>query len=112
MEQLDRAEWARAAGHRAEVPTVENGMRCLGIELHRRRSHIAVVDEGGSQVLSRRIDNDPSTFLELLAEVGDASKVALEATYGWGWLAELLEGAGYELTWRTCCAPRRSPPRG
>jgi transposase len=72
-------------------------MRWVGIDLHRRRSHIAVVDEDGKQVLSRRIDNDPSTFLELLADVGDESKVALEATYGWEWLAELLEDAGYDV---------------
>jgi Transposase len=35
--------------------------------------------------------------LALLAEVEGESKVALEATYGWEWLAELLEEAGYEL---------------
>ena len=31
-----------------------------------------------------------------MAGVGEA-RVALEATYGWEWLAELLEDAGYEL---------------
>jgi transposase len=72
-------------------------MNSVGIDLHRRRSHVAVVDEAGVQLLSRRITNDPATFLELLAEIDGESKVALEATYGWEWLAELLEDAGYEL---------------
>jgi transposase len=36
-------------------------------------------------------------FLELLAEIDGESKIALEATYGWEWLADLLEQAGYEL---------------
>jgi len=30
-------------------------------------------------------------------EIDGESKIALEATYGWEWLADLLEGAGYEL---------------
>ncbi len=48
-------------------------------------------------MLSRRIINDPATFLELLAAVDGESRVALEATYGWEWLAELLEDSGYEF---------------
>jgi transposase len=72
-------------------------MNSVGIDLHRRRSHAAVIDEHGERLLSRRIANDPATFLELLAEIDGESKVALEATYGWEWLTELLEEAGYEL---------------
>jgi transposase len=69
----------------------------VGIDLHRSRSHVAVLDDEGSELLSRRILNDPRTFLELLAEIDGESKIALEATYGWEWLADLLEDAGYEL---------------
>jgi transposase len=69
----------------------------VGIDLHRRRSHIAVIDEDGVEVLSRRIVNDPAVFLELLAGLEGESGVALEATYGWEWLVELLEEAGYEV---------------
>jgi transposase len=56
-----------------------------------------VIDEHGTELLSRRIVNDPQTFLELLARIEGESKIALEATYGWEWLADLLEEAGYEL---------------
>ena len=72
-------------------------MNSVGIDLHRKRSHIAVIDGEGTQVLSRRIANDPATFLELLGELEDETQVAVEATYGWEWLAELLEEAGYEI---------------
>jgi transposase len=72
-------------------------MNSVGIDLHRKRSHVAVIDESGSQLLSRRIVNDPTTFLELLARIEGESKIALEATYGWEWLADLLQEAGYEL---------------
>jgi transposase len=72
-------------------------MNSVGIDLHRRRSHVAAIDDEGTEVISRRIDNDPATFLELLAELEGESEVALEATYGWEWLADLLQDAGYEL---------------
>jgi transposase len=72
-------------------------MNSVGIDLHRRRSHIAVVDDEGTETLSRRIQNDPETFLELLDSLEGETEVALEATYGWEWLAELLEGAGYDV---------------
>ena len=41
-------------------------MNSVGIDLHRKRSHIAALDEAGMQLLSRRIVNDPQTFLALL----------------------------------------------
>jgi transposase len=72
-------------------------MNSVGIDLHRKRSHVAVLDEHGRELLSRRIVNDPQTFLELLAEIDGESKIALEATYGWEWLADVLQDAGYEL---------------
>jgi transposase len=72
-------------------------MNSVGIDLHRKRSQVAVLDEHGSEVLSRRIVNDPETFLELLEGIEGESRIALEATYGWEWLADVLEDAGYEL---------------
>jgi transposase len=71
-------------------------MNSVGIDLHRKRSQIAALDESGAQLLSRRIVNDPQTFLALLEGVGEC-RVALEATYGWEWLADVLQDAGYEL---------------
>jgi transposase len=72
-------------------------MNSVGIDLHRKRSHVAAVDERGGELFSRRIVNDPDTFVALLGELDGESKIALEATYGWEWLADLLEDHGYEL---------------
>jgi len=90
---------------------VSNGNRWVGIDLHRRRSQIAIIDQDGQLTLSRRIVNHPDAFTELLGDP-DGTHVALEATYGWEWLAELLEKAAMRCTSRTRCGPRRSPPRG
>src|SRR5712691_4518376 len=72
-------------------------MNSVGIDLHRNRSQIAVIDGQGELSLSKRIVNDRATFLELLAGLEGESRIAVEATYGWEWLAELLEDAGYEI---------------
>ncbi len=87
-------------------------MNSVGIDLHRKRSHVAVLDADGTQLLSRRIVNDPQMFLELLEGIDGESKIALEATYGWEWLADVLEEAGYELHLAHPLELRRSPPRG
>jgi Transposase len=68
-----------------------------GIDLHRSRSQVAVLDDHGTELVSRRIANYRETFLELLAEIDGESKIALEATYGWEWLADVLDDAAYEL---------------
>src|SRR5436309_9520058 len=72
-------------------------MHSVGIDLHRSRSHVAVIDDGGDVLLSRRVVNDPAIFLELLGEIDGDCRIALEATYGWEWLADVLQDAGYEL---------------
>jgi len=72
-------------------------MNSVGIDLHRNRSHIAVIDSNGELSLSQRIVNSRETFLELLDGLEGESQIAVEATYGWEWLAELLEDAGYDI---------------
>src|ERR1700752_4703931 len=58
--------WAARPDNSRGGPTVSNGTRWGGIDLHRNRSHVAVIDEQGELTLSRRIVNDRDTFLELL----------------------------------------------
>ena len=48
--------------------------RWVGIDLHRRRSHIAIVDEHGELTESRRIANDRGMLLELLGRRPDARR--------------------------------------
>ncbi|MBV9535676.1 MAG: IS110 family transposase [Solirubrobacterales bacterium] len=70
--------------------------RWVGIDLHRRRSQIAILDERGELTLQKRIPTGRETFAELLGD-SDGTHVALEATYGWEWLAELLENIGFDV---------------
>jgi transposase len=70
--------------------------RWVGIDLHRRRSQVAIIDEHGELTLQKRISTGRETLTELLGEPA-GTHVALEATYGWEWLAELLEDAGFDV---------------
>jgi transposase len=67
----------------------------VGVDLHRKRSHIVALDPTGEVVLSRRIGNAPAEFWRLFGELEPQPiEVVFEATYGWSWFADLLADAG------------------
>ena len=57
----------------------------MGIDLHRRRSVIVVLDDDGEEVWSRKIDNDPATLAAAIVDAGPDPEVVIEATWGWYW---------------------------
>lgn len=69
----------------------------IGVDLHRKISHVVALDEGGGVVLERRFDHSPDAFRRVFGELApEPVSVVFEATYGWGWFAELLADAGIE----------------
>jgi len=66
----------------------------VGIDLHRLRSVIVTMDDDGNVLDSVRVQNDPLEFVEAVTRRGGDLEVALEATYGWYWAADLLEAQG------------------
>ena len=74
---------------------MSNATRWVGIDLHRRRSQIAIIDEHG-EITQQRIATGRQTFTDALGEPDD-THVALEATYGWEWLADQLTVAGFDV---------------
>jgi transposase len=63
----------------------------VGMDVHRKRSQIAIVDEAGVQQRNRNVPNDPTKLVPILGALEPGTPVAFEAAYGWGWLVELLE---------------------
>jgi hypothetical protein len=80
----------------------------VGIDLHRKFSQLAVLAEDGDELLSRKVVNQPEVLKAILAKFGGQAKVMLEASFGWEWLAELLEAEGMSCTWRIRCGRGRS----
>jgi len=68
----------------------------VGIDVHRKRSQVAVVAEDGQAQLNRNVVNGQEPMLRLIGGLPSGTPVAFEAAYGWGWLVELLEDYGFE----------------
>jgi transposase len=68
----------------------------VGMDVHRKRSQVALLDEHGGQLLNRNLANGSAELTSILGRLEPGTPVAFEAAYGWGWLAELLEELGLE----------------
>ena len=68
----------------------------VGIDVHRKRSQVAVVAEDGKVQLNRNVVNGSEPMLRLIGGLPAGTPVAFEAACGWGWLIELLEDYGFD----------------
>src|SRR3954447_12703890 len=71
--------------------------RYVGIDFHRRRSVIFIMDAAGAKLSCVRIANDPVRMLEEVSKAGDDAEVVIEATYGWYWAVDLLQDHGFSV---------------
>ena len=68
----------------------------VGIDVHRKRSQVAVVAEDGQVRVNPNVVNGVEPILKLIGDLPNGTPVAFEAAYGWGWwLVELLEDYGF-----------------
>src|SRR5205809_8115984 len=68
----------------------------VGIDVHRKRSQVAVVSGDGQVQLNRNVVNGSEPMLRLIGGLPAGTPVAFEGAYGWGWLIELLEDYGFD----------------
>jgi transposase len=68
----------------------------VGMDVHCKRSQVALLDHDGVQLLNRNPPNDPAELTAVLGQLEPGTPVAFEAAYGWAWLAELLGELGLE----------------
>ena len=73
---------------------MEQRRQYVGMDLHRRRSVIVRMAEDGQVLGVDQVVNDPVEFAMAIAKAGPDPEVALEATYGWYWAADLLQADG------------------
>ena len=69
----------------------------VGIDVHRKRSQVAVVTEDGTVALNKNVVNESEPMLRLIGDLPAGTPVAFGAAFGWSWLAELLEDYGFEV---------------
>jgi transposase len=67
----------------------------VGIDVHRKRSQVAVIDAKGEVLANRNVPNGAEPILKVIGGLPPGTPAAFEAAYGTSWLAELLEGYGF-----------------
>jgi transposase len=76
---------------------VEQQRQYVGIDLHRRRTVIVRTATDGTVLETVRIENDPIALAAEIAKAGPEPEVAMEATLGWYWAADVLAECGARL---------------
>jgi transposase len=68
----------------------------VGMDVHRKRTQVAILDAEGGEVLNRNVPNDPGELTAILGRLEPRTPVVFESCYGWSWLAELLDDLDLE----------------
>jgi len=68
-------------------------MNFIGIDLHKKFSQVTIIGEDGKIKDRRRIDNREQELLAHFNNFDEPSKAVIEATFAWGWLADLLSSS-------------------
>src|SRR5947207_1423613 len=82
--------------HPRERPRGQSQSVYVGIDVHRKRSQVAVVAEDGKVQLNKNTVNGTEPLLRLIGDLAAGTPVAFEAAFGWGWLLRLLEDYGFD----------------
>jgi len=71
---------------------IQTNVRYAGLDLHKRTSTITIMDDGGYPQPCVKLENaETDKFFEVLSQPNKLTMVAVESTYNWYWMADLLE---------------------
>ena len=84
----------------------------VGIDVHRKRSQVAVVTGMGKVQLNRNVVNGSEPMLRLIGELPPGTPVAFEAASGGAGWCSCWRTTGSTRTWCIRCGARRSPRPG
>lgn len=66
-------------------------MNYVGIDYHKRYSHVMAIDEEGKEIKNMRLDNTFEDFQRFFSGLEGSSQVVVEASRTWGVMYDLLE---------------------
>jgi transposase len=67
-------------------------------DLHSNNSYLGIIDENGKRIYKRKLPNDPAVIIESLHPFKDEIVgIAVESTYNWYWLVDMLMAEGYTV---------------
>lgn len=69
-----------------------------GIDLHSRNNYLAVITRRGKRIMGRKLSNERGQILqELKPYKRELEGIAVESTFNWYWLVDLLMEQGYRV---------------
>lgn len=69
-----------------------------GFDLHLSNSYVGIIDEHGKRTFNKKLPNDPVVIVDTLRPFRkDITDIAVESTYNWYWLVDLLMAEGYRV---------------
>src|SRR5712692_3876607 len=84
----------------------------VGIDVHRKRSQVAVIEQAGEVLVNRNVPNGTETILKVIGGLPAGTPAAFEAAFGWGGWWSCWRTTASPRIWCTRCGARRSPRRG
>jgi transposase len=69
----------------------------IGLDHHRKYTHVAVINDTDQVVLECRIQNTLEAVQELMNRLSGPSKAVVEAGPSWGWIFDTFQKAGVEM---------------
>lgn len=68
----------------------------IAFDVHSSSSVIAVVDENGKRMMTKKVRNEPGDVIKILKSLpGEIVGVVVESTYNWYWIVDAMMDAGY-----------------
>jgi transposase len=59
---------------------------------------VGIIDEHGKRTFNKKLQNDPAVIVDTLRPFkNDITDIAVESTYNWYWLVDLLMAEGYKV---------------
>ena len=75
----------------------------IGRDIHRKFSQVCVMDERGERLHEGRLSHDDEEGMrEFFGQFESGTSVVMEATVGWMWLADLLQGLELDVHLAHC----------
>jgi transposase len=71
-------------------------MYYLGIDLHKHRSHVTALNEGGQEIFKGVLRNERNEFEKLIVRLGEKCRGVIETTYNWEKMYDMLTEIGVE----------------
>jgi len=72
-------------------------MLYLGVDIHKKKCWVTVLDEDGREVEQRQLSMDAATLREYFGKIPKPAKLAVEATFNWYYFLNVVEPLGLEL---------------